>query len=351
MARARASAPQVVERIVEQVVTSPCARSCPARRRRARSSSGWPTARASSPSASTTTAARARSSSGCPSRARPSPASWTPSPSRSATACSTACRCGRSSRRSPNMRFEPAGMTDDPDIRFATSLMDYLFRRLAVEYLSLDERAELGIFSVGERLQPTLPGVEETVDRDRPGHRRSSPTRRRSRRRRELAAQIERPAPADADATDPAGPRHPSAVRRRTDVHAVRRPDGARRQLPRLPQLRHHQRLQLTRVSVVTNWGSTPAERLGVYSCDELIDSSPDLVVFRAVDIAAPASLVFRWLCQLRGDRAIQLRLGRQSRPAQPSPAHRRDRATRSRPALHAHLPPDVVRRRPLDHA
>ena len=62
-----------------------------------------------------------------------------------------------------NMRFEPAGMTDDPDIRFASSLMDYLFRRLAVEYLSYDERAELGIMSVGERLQPTLPGVEETV--------------------------------------------------------------------------------------------------------------------------------------------------------------------------------------------
>ena len=36
-----------------------------------------------------------------------------------------------------NMRFEPAGMTDDPDIRFASSIMDYLFRRLAIEYLSV----------------------------------------------------------------------------------------------------------------------------------------------------------------------------------------------------------------------
>ncbi len=62
-----------------------------------------------------------------------------------------------------NMRFEPAGMTDDPDIRFASSIMDYLFRRLAIEYMSYDERAELGIFSVNERLQPTLPGVEESV--------------------------------------------------------------------------------------------------------------------------------------------------------------------------------------------
>jgi ribonucleoside-diphosphate reductase alpha chain len=62
-----------------------------------------------------------------------------------------------------NMRFEPAGMTDDPDIRFASSIMDYLFRRLALEYLSYDERAELGIFSIDERMQPTLPGVEESV--------------------------------------------------------------------------------------------------------------------------------------------------------------------------------------------
>ncbi|MGH8986641.1 MAG: vitamin B12-dependent ribonucleotide reductase [Acidimicrobiia bacterium] len=68
-----------------------------------------------------------------------------------------------------NMRFEPAGMTDDPDIRFATSLVDYIFRRLAVEYLPQDEREELGILTVGERLQPTLPGVEEAVAPGEPG--------------------------------------------------------------------------------------------------------------------------------------------------------------------------------------
>jgi ribonucleoside-diphosphate reductase alpha chain len=62
-----------------------------------------------------------------------------------------------------NMRFEPAGMTDDPDIRIASSIMDYLFRRLGLEYLTYDERVELGIFSRDERLQPTLPGVDETV--------------------------------------------------------------------------------------------------------------------------------------------------------------------------------------------
>ncbi len=62
-----------------------------------------------------------------------------------------------------NMKFEPAGMTDDPDVRFAGSIMDYLFRRLALEYMSYDERAELGIFTIAERTQPTLPGVDEAV--------------------------------------------------------------------------------------------------------------------------------------------------------------------------------------------
>jgi ribonucleoside-diphosphate reductase alpha chain len=62
-----------------------------------------------------------------------------------------------------NVRFEPAGMTDDPDIRFATSLVDYIFRRLAVEYIDKDKREAMGIMTVGERLQPTLPGVEEAT--------------------------------------------------------------------------------------------------------------------------------------------------------------------------------------------
>jgi ribonucleoside-diphosphate reductase alpha chain len=67
------------------------------------------------------------------------------------------------------MRFEPAGMTDDPDLRIATSLIDYLFRRLAVEYLTPGERAELNILTSSERIQPTLPGVEESATETRQG--------------------------------------------------------------------------------------------------------------------------------------------------------------------------------------
>lgn len=60
-----------------------------------------------------------------------------------------------------SMRFEPAGMTDDPDLRIASSLIDYIFRRLALDYLPRELREELGVLSTGERIQPTLPGVEE----------------------------------------------------------------------------------------------------------------------------------------------------------------------------------------------
>jgi ribonucleoside-diphosphate reductase alpha chain len=49
------------------------------------------------------------------------------------------------------MRFEPSGITADPEIRFASSLVDYIFRRLSLEYLPAEKRAALGIASVGER--------------------------------------------------------------------------------------------------------------------------------------------------------------------------------------------------------
>ena len=64
-------------------------------------------------------------------------------------------------RKFANMKFEPAGITDDPELRIATSLIDYISRRLALDFLSQEERNELGILSTQERTQPTLPGVEE----------------------------------------------------------------------------------------------------------------------------------------------------------------------------------------------
>ena len=50
-----------------------------------------------------------------------------------------------------NMKFEPAGLTDDPDVRMSQSIMDYVFRRLALDYLPEEKRAEFGIFTADER--------------------------------------------------------------------------------------------------------------------------------------------------------------------------------------------------------
>jgi len=50
-----------------------------------------------------------------------------------------------------NMIFEPNGMTDDKDIRIAQSLVDYLARRLAIDYLDVETRHALGIKTAAER--------------------------------------------------------------------------------------------------------------------------------------------------------------------------------------------------------
>ena len=50
-----------------------------------------------------------------------------------------------------NLRFEPAGMTDDADVRMAQSIMDYVFRRLALDYLDFDTRSFMGIHTAAER--------------------------------------------------------------------------------------------------------------------------------------------------------------------------------------------------------
>jgi len=66
-----------------------------------------------------------------------------------------------------NSRFEPAGMTDDPDIRMAQSMMDYIFRRLALDYLPYEERAAYGIYSAEERARALETGeyaqVQEVI--------------------------------------------------------------------------------------------------------------------------------------------------------------------------------------------
>ncbi|GAB3992127.1 vitamin B12-dependent ribonucleotide reductase [Nocardioides marmoraquaticus] len=63
-----------------------------------------------------------------------------------------------------NLRFEPAGMTDDPDVRMSQSIMDYIFRRLALDYLPFDERSMLGIYSAEERQRHLETGSYEPIE-------------------------------------------------------------------------------------------------------------------------------------------------------------------------------------------
>ena len=156
-----------------------------------------------------------------------------------------------------NMRFEPAGLTDDPDIRIASSVMDYIFRRLALDHLPYEDRAELGILSAAERAAEVAghdpSGLAEEVDptelaqsaaveqphhaeraaRSRPGTGSSSTCGRR-------------PFPAGAAQLDradrvPAGPH-----RGRSALPHLRHQDAPGGQLLRLRGLRLHQRLQLS---------------------------------------------------------------------------------------------------------
>ena len=165
-----------------------------------------------------------------------------------------------------NMRFDPAGITDDPDIRMASSVMDYIFRRLALDHLSYDQRSELGILSVESAPPRWRAGTRP------PRRTRWTRTNWRSRcrwngpaatpgnseaatgRQRRTAA---RPAQLHGADRGPAG-----AQRRRPAVPELRHEDAARGQLLRLRRLRLHQRLQLI-IRVALTEGLPAQERRG----------------------------------------------------------------------------------------
>ncbi len=62
-----------------------------------------------------------------------------------------------------NMKFEPAGLTDDPDVRMSQSIMDYIFRRLALDYLPFETRAAMGIYTADERRRQLETGSYEAA--------------------------------------------------------------------------------------------------------------------------------------------------------------------------------------------
>ena len=164
-----------------------------------------------------------------------------------------------------NLRFEPAGMTDDPDVRIATSVMDYLFRRLALDHLPYEKRAQLGIFSAEERTaqvagtdyaanygEVDLEGLRTGVEASPARSTGATPTgARRDAGGGHAGAgrgrQLHRAAGA------PVG-----QGRRRAAVHDLRHQDAPGRLLLPLRGMRFHQRLQLTRRRI-----PIPARRSG----------------------------------------------------------------------------------------
>ena len=65
-----------------------------------------------------------------------------------------------------NLRFEPAGLTDDPDVRMAQSIMDYVFRRLALDHMDFDTRSFMGIHTAAERARQLETGSYQDTDAD-----------------------------------------------------------------------------------------------------------------------------------------------------------------------------------------
>ena len=119
-----------------------------------------------------------------------------------------------------HMRFEPSGLTNDPDIRVAKSIPDYIFRWMGKRFLDTETQADLGIMSQAVRERMAAGKVRPAAVGDDAGTRRP-----------------------------PAGRGPDRAVQRlggRAGVRQVRRPQGAHRRVLHVPRLRRQLRLRLS---------------------------------------------------------------------------------------------------------
>jgi ribonucleoside-diphosphate reductase alpha chain len=129
-------------------------------------------------------------------------------------------------RKFTNMRFEPAGMTDDPDIRIAQSVIDYIFRRLALDYLPEDTRAELGIRTAAERaaeLNGSYGASGGDDEADVEGMRGSAPVERAAAPAKAEAAEAE---PAEAAVAPAARPAHVGSSIELMELHQGKSADA-----------------------------------------------------------------------------------------------------------------------------
>ena len=149
-------------------------------------------------------------------------------------------------RKFAYMRFEPEGITTNPEIPFAKSMPDYIMRWLASRFLDADVQEELGILTPEVRARKIGRGRRDRRLRER--HRRpergaTAATAARPRRR-------PRPAPPSPPAAG--ADRHPAGRARRADrprprpgLHAVRRHDAAHGLVLHVLELRQQHRLRL----------------------------------------------------------------------------------------------------------
>ena len=168
-----------------------------------------------------------------------------------------------------NLSFEPAGLTDDADVRMAKSIMDYIFRRLALDYLDFETRQGLGVYSADERQRYLETGSYEPLEElgspsevissvveVRERQRRASKPRKPRQGLKSWTRRSSRPrtptAPSSAKSRHPRqdrphhrrAPRADHRHRRRLPaLHDLRHQDAPRRLLLRLRGLRQHQRL------------------------------------------------------------------------------------------------------------
>ncbi len=124
-----------------------------------------------------------------------------------------------------NLRFEPAGLTDDPDVRMAQSIMDYVFRRLALDYLDFETRSYIGIHTADERSRqletgsyaPSESESDEDVEDELETYAQSAPINK--------PKPVE--APVEARVTHPAEPASPAAAAATISVEDVKSGAGA----------------------------------------------------------------------------------------------------------------------------
>ena len=142
-------------------------------------------------------------------------------------------------RKFSYMRFEPEGMTSNPEIPFAKSMPDYIMRWLASRFLDVDLQEELGILTKEVRARKAAEDAASSHigDTARPAG---------AARLRQASARTPRPATSALTDDPPVLPGGATRTRSRAGLPAVRRHDAAHRQLLHVLQLRLQHRLRLS---------------------------------------------------------------------------------------------------------